>query len=223
MQAKTRGARRRWPVGLVALLLLAHCGGDDDDAGTAGSGGGAGAAPTIEGPSCEVTIAQYPQLPSSHVTECSYLGPDTFNSDPPSSGNHYGRWAAFKTYTQPVPRGYYVHSLEHGAVVFLYNCPDGCADDVAVLQKIADSLPDDPLCQDMGVRHRVVITPDPLLPTRFAVSAWGWTLTAPCPDPVDFRAFAIKNYAHTYEDICYPGVDVIAQGLAPGCGQAPTP
>ncbi|RYE85210.1 MAG: DUF3105 domain-containing protein [Myxococcales bacterium] len=232
MQAKTRGARRRWPVGLVALLLLAHCGDDDDGSGTAGSGGGGGrggdsgaaGAPVIEGERCEATLAQFPQLPSSHVAECSYLGPETFNSEPPSSGNHYGRWAAFKTYTQPVPRGYYVHSLEHGAIVFLYNCPGGCPAEVAVLQQIADALPADPLCDGMGVRRRTVITPDPLLPPgTFAASAWGWTLKATCPDPDDFRAFALDHYAQSYENFCNPGVDVIAAGLAPGCGQAPTP
>ena len=50
---------------------------------------------------------------------------------PPVFGDHYPTWAAFQTYEYPVPLGYLVHSLEHGAVVVFYDCPEGCAEEVA--------------------------------------------------------------------------------------------
>ncbi|MBI5829466.1 MAG: DUF3105 domain-containing protein, partial [Chloroflexi bacterium] len=45
--------------------------------------------------------------------------PLTFNHYPPSSGTHYGAPAAYGYYEQPVSEGYFVHSLEHGAVLVL--------------------------------------------------------------------------------------------------------
>ena len=32
-----------------------------------------------------------------------------------------------------MPRGFYLHDEEHGAVVILYNCPTGCDADLANL------------------------------------------------------------------------------------------
>ena len=65
-----------------------------------------------------------------------------WSSNPPATGSHYWVWARWnRAYTDPVPRGHYVHNLEHGGVVLLYNCPDGCADDIAGLQAVLDALP----------------------------------------------------------------------------------
>ena len=227
MHAMIRGARARVPGGLLALALamtgLVHCGGDDDDStSTTGGGGSAGSVADIKGDRCEVTVSQQPLIPGQHVEECSYLGDDSYNSNPPSSGKHYPVWAAFKTYAEPVPRGYWIHDMEHGAVVFLYNCPEGCADEVAVLQQVADQLPVDPLCtatDPQGPKRRVVITPDPKLPTRFAAASWGWTMTAPCADPEGFDAFARAHYGQGTEVLCGNGSDVIAKGVTyASCG-----
>lgn len=185
--------------------------------GAAGSAGSAG----FPGGKCDVKVEAHAQAPSAHVTECSTLTDDSFNSNPPSSGNHYPVWAAFKTYTQPIPRGYYVHSLEHGAVIFFYNCPDGCPAEVAALQAVADSLPVDPTClkdDPQGVQRRIIILPEPRLPTRFAAAAWGWTLRSSCVDQAAFDSFAREHYDDSYEKICYAGTDVVAKGIAPGCG-----
>src|SRR5258708_2170075 len=64
--------------------------------------------------SCPVTIDSPPLLPGIHEGEGTAI---LWDSNPPSSGAHYPIWAAFQEYTTPVPRGYYVHDLEHGAVV----------------------------------------------------------------------------------------------------------
>jgi Protein of unknown function (DUF3105) len=144
--------------------------------------------------SCPVTIDSPPVLSRTHVPEGSMI---QWNSNPPSSGDHYPIWAAFQEYTTPVPRGYYVHDLEHGAVVFLYNCGDaGCADVVSALRAVSDSIPDDPLCasQGTGVRVRTVITPDPLIDVPVAAAAWGWTYKAQCADVPSLKQFALDHY-----------------------------
>ena len=63
----------------------------------------------------------------AHVAEGTDPGP--FNSDPPTSGRHYST-QAFAGFNREAdlesfgefPQGYLVHSLEHGYVIFWYNC-----------------------------------------------------------------------------------------------------
>lgn len=156
--------------------------------------------------SCPVTIDAPPLLPAVHVPIPSDI---QWNSNPPSSGPHYPVWAAYQTYSSPVPRGYYVHNLEHGAVVLLYNCGDaGCPEIVAALQAVASSIPNDSLCVDAGegIRVRTVITPDPLLDVPVAAAAWGWTYRAHCADLSTLKQFAMDHYGHGPETICGNGV-----------------
>jgi hypothetical protein len=107
-----------------------------------------------------------------------------------------------------VPRGYYVHDLEHGAIVLLYNCgASGCPNVVATLQAAADAIADDPLCTALpeGVRVRTVVTPDPLLDVPVAAAAWGWTYKAECADLPTLKAFAIEHYGQGPEVLCSNG------------------
>lgn len=62
-----------------------------------------------------------------HVPEGADPGP--FNSDPPTSGPHYaqefdaGFYDESSTEAQlDYPEGYIIHNLEHGYVIFWYNC-----------------------------------------------------------------------------------------------------
>ncbi|MDZ7844976.1 MAG: DUF3105 domain-containing protein [Anaerolineales bacterium] len=64
---------------------------------------------------------------AEHVAAGEDPGP--FNSNPPSSGRHYGQPMEAGFYEEndpaaqvPHPEGYILHSLEHGYVVFWYNC-----------------------------------------------------------------------------------------------------
>jgi uncharacterized protein DUF3105 len=156
--------------------------------------------------SCLITIDSPPLLPALHVMIGSAI---QWNSNPPSSGEHYPIWAAYQAYTTPVPRGYYVHNLEHGAIVLLYHCGDGgCPDVVAALQAASDVIPDDPLCAGQGVRVRTVITPDPLIDVPIAAAAWGWTYQAQCIDPATLKRFAIDHYGQGPEALCGNGTSL---------------
>ena len=218
-------------AGLGALLPAAACGGKStppglDPGGPAFDGAVADRAkgPTYPDASCLVTLDTPPMLDGIHVA----IGTDVvYNSNPPASGPHYPIWAAFQEFQAPVDRRYYVHDLEHGAVVLLYNCggdggtgdggdadlPDGgdagdaCNALVEGLRKAAAAIDNDPLCdQDAGVRARVVITPDPLLTTPIAATAWGNTYTAACVDIATLAAFAKSHYGHGTESTCANGI-----------------
>jgi hypothetical protein len=71
-------------------------------------------------------------MPANHVPEG--VDPGSYNTDPPTSGQHYpdsldaGFYHEGDLETLPsYPVGYLVHNLEHGYVIFWYNC--GVLDD----------------------------------------------------------------------------------------------
>ncbi len=203
---------------LPAAILFGACGGNTADNNDSGSGDGGLAAfdqhlpdrarlpePLHPDASCAVTIDTPPLLDSPHVAIGTLV---EYDSNPPSSGPHYPIWAAFQEFMTPVDRRYYVHDLEHGAVVLLYKCDDGagCPDIVQGMRDIVASLPDDPICdKTMGPRVRMVITPDPLIPTTVAATAWGWTYTADCFDLPTLKAFVLAHYGQGNEVLCANG------------------
>ena len=72
---------------------------------------------------------------NEHTTD-----PVTYAQTPPAGGPHDPVWQDCGDYTQQLRNENAVHSLEHGAVVFWYNCPDGCADEVAQASAMIDSV-----------------------------------------------------------------------------------
>ena len=159
---------------------------------------------SVDGAQCTTTIELHADEGATHVP-CT--APVDYQTEPPSSGNHYSCWAAYQTYTSPIPWGNLVHSLEHGAIVIVYNCPAGCDADVANIQAFTDGLPLDSDCAPTLGRNRIILMPDPdpNLGVRFAASSWDWTLRADCFDPVAFRRFFDDHYDHGREVICGNG------------------
>lgn len=160
---------------------------------------------------CQVPAAEQHDIePATHIPNCSQ---PTFGHYPPTSGNHYPAWADFRTFKFVVNPGYYVHSLEHGAIVFLVNCkkPGDCDADFARLQDIADAAPQDSLCET-GTRNRIVIAEDTAMETRFAALAWGWSLETDCIDSAAFAAFIQAHYGQGPEDFCYAGTAFAGEG-----------
>lgn len=151
--------------------------------------------------SCPVVIETPDLVDSPHVAEGT---PVAYNSNPPSSGPHYPAWAQFQEYTQPVPRGYLVHSMEHGAVLLLYKCQGACDAIVADLRRVRDAIATDPDC-DVATRVRVIIAPDPELASPVAAAAWGWIYNAQCVDVPTLTQFARDRYAKGPENFCAPG------------------
>jgi hypothetical protein len=183
-------------------------GGGASGSGAGGSSGAGGVMMTFDagvpdgsdGAACTAVIESHPEEGFQHL-DCHATPNPPYLTNPPSSGNHFPYWADFHTYTQPIPWGNLVHDLEHGTVVIVYNCPDGCADEVAQAQAFIDNLPVDPICAEPDPR-RVILAPDPTLTTRWAATAWTWTLRATCFDQQAFTVFYNDHYGHGREDLC---------------------
>jgi len=177
-------------------------------AGAGAGGAAAGAGGTSQGTAgsgaCEEALLTFSSPTAQHVTVCSAI---TWPMNPPVYGDHYPVWAAYKSYSFPVPLGFLVHNLEHGAVELLYNCPQGCADEVAAAQAFLDALPMDLRCT-VEVKHQTILSPDPTLPSRWAAVAWGRSLSADCFDASAFRSFYDANVGHGPEDICGDGAEI---------------
>jgi hypothetical protein len=235
--SRPRGLRFRHAAALPFVIALgaglAACGSSDDgsmpsagsggaaaggsSAGSAGNAGvGAGGTPVTGGGSpdaglppgvgaCNVRIVESPPTSAIHQAECSDIA---YSTNPPSGGDHYQFWAAFQSYDTPVRPGFLVHALEHGAVVFWYDCPEGCADEVEGVEDFIAGLPEDPLCT--SVPRRTVLVPYPELASRWAASAWGFALTADCFDADVFRAFYSDHVGNAPEQLCGNGQTTVA-------------
>lgn len=123
--------------------------------------------------------------PANHVLS----GQPTYLTDPPTSGAHYNlRGQApvpWGFYDQPYPPEDWLHNLEHGGVVILYQCPQpktkgarlintplSCPDSQTPVQEYISSVPIDALFREV----KIVATPYPVPGHRFAIVAWGWRL-----------------------------------------------
>jgi hypothetical protein len=100
------------------------------------------------------------ELSSEHVASCD----DTACGDGsalPVGGKHCPLALYCRKYTEPQKRCAWVHNLEHGHAVLLYNCPEGCPDEVEQLTRLWNQ------------RARTVLAPDDKMPRRFAAVVWG--------------------------------------------------
>jgi hypothetical protein len=114
--------------------------------------------------------------------------PITYKSHPPIGGRHYPVW--YPNYglaaDPPVAPGYWVHNLEHGAVVVLYTCST-CADLIQSLDEMYADLSADPRTPRGVVR--VLITPYADMDHPLAVVSWGHKLELDQFDRSQIQAF----------------------------------
>ncbi|HRC57247.1 MAG TPA: DUF3105 domain-containing protein [Kofleriaceae bacterium] len=155
-------------------------------------------------------VTRVAEEPALHVTPGQAIG---WSSNPPATGRHYPAWAGWNRSYSLLARGYWLHNAEHGGVVLLHNCPDGCAADVEALLALVREQPRDGQCSG-SVRNRILVVADPDLPpqTRFAAVAWGAYYAATCLDPEALGSFIASHYARGPEDLCGDG---LALGGAP--------
>lgn len=194
------------------VFVVVGCGDDGGSSSSSGTGtnnpdGGppiCAPTPPAEKPaaSCEVVI-ESPPIPSyRHVPVGTTI---QYCSNPPSSGDHFPQWAAFKEYDKEIDWAYLVHDLEHGAVVLLYKCDAACPDVVNALREAKNRAAADPLCDGQGTDKRIIIAPSSKIPTTVAAAAWGKTYTAACADGPTLDAFIRDNYAKGPENFCFAG------------------
>jgi hypothetical protein len=172
------------------------CGGASSSPTAAPSGPTPSPGPPTSGPQGTV-VTQVANEGWIHVAEGSVV---RYTNNPPASGPHYPVWARFEEFTSVLPRGYWVHNLEHGAIVFLYR-PDTPAASVEALRGVFRGLPPDSTCGNV----LALMTPDPELPKPIAAVAADWTLTADGVDAPTLQAFVTAHRNRAPEKVCAPG------------------
>ncbi|MFN7130997.1 MAG: DUF3105 domain-containing protein [Myxococcales bacterium] len=144
-------------------------------------------------PGCDPEIGQkFDVEGQAHVPDGTTV---EYRNNPPSSGDHasplpYGK------YRTEQPRERWVHSLEHGAIVLLYNCPAGCDDVRDALEAIHDRTDID----ETG-RRRVIVTPDSRMPHRIAAVAWQWVLALDTVDEQQISCFIAAHKGKAPENL----------------------
>ncbi len=129
---------------------------------------------------------------TGHVPEGTDPGP--FNSEPPTSGRHYASEydAGFYEETDPqaqaqYPEGYLVHNLEHGYVIFWYNCDlldaAGCSNLKSQIKTVLD--------QENNLK--VIGFPRKSIDVPVIVTSWGRQMSFERFDPGQARDFVKSN------------------------------
>lgn len=159
---------------LVFLLALGACEDDSTPERDAGSLPLDGTVP----PEGSDAACAAPAEQAVEVTSALHVpGEVAYPEVPPAGGNHNGCWGSWGVHERELADERFVHNLEHGGVVFLYRCPEGCDAEVRALREL------------VGARDLALLTPYAALPTRFAVVSWGYRLLSDCFDRAAFERF----------------------------------
>jgi len=128
----------------------------------------------------------------------------SYQTDPPSSGAHYSipgqATANWGFYDRSIAPEYYVHNLEHGGVVLLYNCSGVAADctaDQASVKDFVSKLPKDPQFGEVKLVAVKYVGPG----HRFAMVSWGWRMFMDTWDPTQAQRFYVTHVDHGPEAI----------------------
>jgi len=93
----------------------------------------------------------------------------TYGHQPPTSGQHWPRWAAWEFQARELPPEIWVHNLEHGGIVILYRCDTPCPDLIQQLRELYTTFP-----KSKHGHVKLLTSPHQKLKTRLAILAWTW-------------------------------------------------
>jgi len=134
----------------------------------------------------------------NHIEEGTDPGP--FPSNPPAGGRHYASEmdAGFYDENSPqtqltYPEGYIGHSLEHGYVVFWYNCDSLSESECNTLKSEIKSVMD-----NFG-GTKLIAFPWPSLDVPVAMTSWGRLMRFDAFDPETASAFIQANMSKSPE------------------------
>ncbi len=120
----------------------------------------------------------------------------TYNSTPPTSGPHWDTPADWGIYPEPVPEERWVHNMEHGGIVILYNCPQTCPDLTSKLETLFKTAPRSKLGN-----VKLLITPYNKVPNRLTLVAWNYYLPLDDYDDALVRGFIINHLDKAPEQV----------------------
>jgi Protein of unknown function (DUF3105) len=144
------GAGATLAVAAVVVLAALTLGGGDP--------GEAEARTALQDAGCTLKVAE--ALPGEHSIDDPGGTSRTWNTDPPTSGPHYGIAAVFGAYAEELEIARVVHNLEHGGIYILYG--DAVPEEtVGELRSFYD-----------GHQTGTVMAPLDELNRQFALGAW---------------------------------------------------
>lgn len=114
-------------------------------------------------PGAQVPGTSIPDLGRGHVRAGS---PVNYNSNPPTSGQHYDTWAQWGIYDGAPADGQLVHNLEHGGIIISYNPDRVSGEELEQLRALTREL--------AGINPRIILTPRENLDSPVALTAWGY-------------------------------------------------
>lgn len=116
--------------------------------------------------------------------------PGTYNSDPPTSGPHYAdelNAGFYEANDYQYPAGYLVHNLEHGYIIFWYNCDlldeAGCEDLKTQIQSVLNEFNG----------FKVIAFPWKSIDVPVVMTSWGRRMEMESFDAAQARAFYKTN------------------------------
>lgn len=110
-----------------------------------------------------------------------------YNSNPPTSGQHYAKWITRGIYDKPQVDGNLIHSLEHGAVILSYKS-DLAKEDVEKIKSVFSKA---------SVSKKIMV-PRENLDTPVALTSWGRLLKLQTIEATSEAK--IKEFMETNED-----------------------
>ena len=119
--------------------------------------------------------------------------PGPYNSNPPAGGHHFPVTFPAKFYNESdvaslpkYPEGYLVHNLEHGYVIFWYNCAVPGTDCAALKHSIQNVM-------NQYGGTKLIAFPWPSLTVPLAMSSWGQVMDFPKVDEALMGKFVQTN------------------------------
>jgi hypothetical protein len=134
----------------------------------------------------------YPIMSADHVPDNEF--PGVYNSDPPTSGPHYAQGLPRGFYDEselpqlpPYPEGHLVHNLEHGYIIFWYNC------DVIDENECADLKTKMTEYMDNTSNVKLIAFPWDSIDHPLVLTSWGYRLELHDFDKAVVRQFINRN------------------------------
>ena len=133
-----------------------------------------------------------------HIAEGTAGGP--YHSVPATSGKHWPTPADWGIYSNPVPQERFLHNLEHGGIVIVYQPAKVSASDLQALTTYVQQ-------QVTTERFKVILTPwgGANFGHSVAVVGWQWLLYLDSADTDGIRAFVDAHYGKAPEPFGGPG------------------
>lgn len=129
-----------------------------------------------------------PVTGANHVAVDS--DPGTYNSNPPTSGQHYPNelnTGFYETNNYKYPQAYLLHNMEHGYVIFWYNCANlsasACSELKAQIKAVMDKVNN----------IKVIAYPWDSIDVPVAMTSWGRLLKMKTFDAAQALAFYKAN------------------------------